>query len=230
MKVVYNSSVPLETLPDGHCNRCPRLFAESVRKFNIPAENFTLGVELNSRELVFAKLTASLGVMSDEIVLVTDAWDVFFCCGVEEIEQKFLEFNSTIVFQMEQYLFPGELAQFGEWPPAPTRYRGICGGGMVGRADAIIELYHKLWLEGYPHNQYAFNRGLIEHPEEFAGKLDHHCRIMQTLNSPLKPLPIETLSIRNGRVYNAETNQFPCLVHGNGGSIMSAISLWDRMK
>ena len=139
---------------------------------------------------------------------------------------------------MESNRFPvgeqfGEqnLDRYGQHPKAPTRYRYVCGGGLIGEAQAIAEFYCRVWDKNEYNNQFCINRELILHPEQFAGRLDYYCNIFQTLFDPgLQPSLISTLTVQSGRVCNKETGTQPCLVHGNGGFTKPLADLWKQVK
>ena len=115
--------------------------------------------------------------------------------------------------------------------PGPTRWKHINGGGLIGRANEIMAFVRKVWTTTTWCNQFAYNRWLILHPEEFEGRLDYHCSLWCNLFTPGgQPSASSALEVRDGRLYNKETGRFPCLIHGNGGTADQAEWLWDAMK
>jgi hypothetical protein len=249
MKVIYGSSLPIEDDSDLHGHRQPAMFRESLARFGIPAENVTLGLPpSNSREWVldiFRRILSPLP--ADEIVLLTDAWDVFFCTGLEEIERTYLAFQKPIVFSMETNLFPPEVARFGAVPRPLgrcTRWRYINGGQMMGRAGDLLALHEEpdFWVDGVCNNQEALNRWWIRHPrcENFA--TDTCCLLFCALydNGHMHPRVGTALEVRADqrqhavpswrRVRNRETESWPCTIHGNGGFAEHAMSLWRKMR
>ena len=238
MKVFYGATIPLDKCPERMSHHRPWLFRDSLKKFGVEAVNLnTTGQFTNNRDANMALMLPALrSVPPTEVVLLTDAYDVFFCCGVDEIECKFREFNQPIVFQMEANRWPvgrgfGEqdLDRYGQHPEAPTRYRYINGGGLIGFAEAIEEFYVRVWDKDEYCNQFCMNRELIRHPEWFKGRLDYCCEIFQALFDPQAPELFSTLRVWNGRVHNKETETCPCLVHGNGGFTHHLEALWRQL-
>ena len=240
MKIFYGSSISLYDDSDPGPSRQPRMFRESLARYGIEATNLTLGVryaserERHTRSGSYGIVMAALRATAPgELVLFTDAWDVFFAAGIGEMETKFKAFGRPFVFSTELILWPEELANIGEYPPAPTRWRYINGGGMIGYALALEEMYFKAWspdgndprLRPEWSNQQALNLWVIRHPEDFAGCLDHQCSIFQTLAHGAH----RSIEIRDGRIYNAETGQYPCVVHGQGGHAETALRLWEQL-
>lgn len=238
MKVLYSSSVDLETCPEQIGHNRPWIFRDSLVKHKIDAVRVDLDGNCSMWHS-FAPMIDRLKECDKEVVLLTDAWDVMMCCGVDEIDRKFREFETPIVFQMEANRFPcngaigpaQDLNHVGPHPVSPTRYFCINGGGMIGIASEIVAFYERVWGTSPDYcNQFCMNRYLILHPKDFDGSLDYYCKIFQALHCPGGQAVIGTLSIENGRVKNNETGQYPCLIHGNGGFTHQLEHLWNQLK
>ena len=126
MRVFYGSSIDISDDSNSGPGRQPRMFRESLSRFNIKAENLTLGAKYeharahNDRARAWPPLLRALESCDpDELVLLTDAWDVFFCCGLDEIERKFECFDRPIIFPTELVLWPNELSTVGPYPACP---------------------------------------------------------------------------------------------------------------
>jgi hypothetical protein len=217
------------------------MFRESLTKYSIPAENFTLGCNFNhdGNDTWWRLLKVLEHQATDEIVLVTDAWDVFFTTGLEQIEQAFLEFNSPIVFAMETNLFPPEVAGFGTLPEAPTRWRYINGGQIIGRAGVLLDLFNEpdFWPKPLCWcNQSAYNRWWINHPDSKDFALDFYCRLFCNLydNHKMERPVLDAIEVHctteGKRLYNNETKTHPCSFHGNGGWAPAAAKLWRMIS
>lgn len=232
MKVLYASTLPIEDDSNLSASRQPRMFRESAKKFGITAYNINLGGDkCDSRDYWLSLWRKYLVPLGNELVLLTDAWDVCFLAGIDEIEQKFDSFGAQVVFGMEANKWPPtQLDMVGKFPEAPTRFRYINGGVLLGYANSILDLYHKCWRHNSDNNQYWLNRNLILNPE-LAHSCDYHCEIFQCLYpSPGETMPIDLLEIRETRLYNNETHSLPCLLHGNGGYAEVAMKLWEKMR
>ena len=114
----------------------------------------------------------------------------------------------------------------------PTRWRYTNGGGLLGHAVVIRQFYQDVWIDTDPpepcerSNQHATNLHVIRCPEDFDGKLDHYCEVFQTLAYE----GWKSLEVRDGRVYNRETDSYPCIVHGQGGHAEIAMRFWRAMQ
>jgi hypothetical protein len=245
MKVFYGASIPLDKAPERMGHHRPGIFRESLDRHAIQAENMNAsGRHSNEGRYGLGMILKALAENRSEVVLITDAYDVFFCCGTDEILAKFLSFGKPIVFQMESNLWPvgsqfqeQDLRRLPAHPPAPTRYRYICGGGIMGIGSVLEEYYTRVWTSNEFCNQFCMNRDFILHPEAYEGCLDYHCKIFQTLHDPRRPQIMNSLIVSkgnqfdtaaglDGRIYNTETNELPCLVHGNGGFTGDLETLW----
>ena len=95
MKVISVSSKTFD------CDEC-RLLRASCQRFNVSVDVFTCENFDWEGRAALNVLRLQLALMPhDEIVLLTDLWDTFVCCGLDEIERKYLAFDSPIVFGCE---------------------------------------------------------------------------------------------------------------------------------
>ncbi|MCK9570794.1 hypothetical protein M0R72_17725 [Candidatus Pacearchaeota archaeon] len=240
MKLLYASSIPIDApLNKGGPNRW--MFRESLKKYGIQGENFTLGCTFNHNgdDTWWRLLKALEAHPSNEVVLVSDAWDVFFTTGLEAIERTFLSFDAPIVFAMETNLFPPEIPRFGPLPEAPTRWRYINGGQIIGRAGALLNLFNT--PDFWPRelcwcNQEAYNRWWILHPDSKDFALDFHCKLFCNLydNHKMDRPVLDAIEVRElygvKHLYNNETETYPCSFHGNGGWGPTAAKLWRMIS
>jgi hypothetical protein len=238
MKIWIRSTLPMEDNRDLHGHRQPWIFVESARAFGVAYENQTLGRQHDwtgraNIPLFCERLTR---LPADEIVLITDPWDVFFCAGVEEIERKFLAAETPLLFAAETNLFPPDTAALGMFPPAPTRFRYIKGGQLLGRAAALLALFQApdFWLPPVMCDQQAYNAWWMRHPDRL--KVDHRCEIFQTLfNDPASGPGITDVLTPEAvdgktRWRNTETGSLPAMIHGNGGTAATAAQLWIQIR
>jgi len=233
--VLYASSIPIEDDRDLSRNRQPWMFRQSLARFGIPAKNITLGLVFShDAKQTWPHLLKTIGeIERDTIVLLTDAWDTFFCCGLDEIREKFLAFQRDIVFSMETNLFPVEVTRFGPIPPSPTSWRFINGGQIIGRAGALYNLFTRpdFWRRGECWcNQEAYNRWWILHPDATDFALDFHCQIFCAIWGGGQ----NAIRVRHHkdvrRLYNTETDSYPCSIHGNGAHAIEASNFWRLMN
>ena len=192
-----------------------------------------------------AKRTAELP--PDDIVLVTDCWDVFFCCDMDEIRDKFLRFSTPVVISAEANFFvvEDEGHVHGHYrhiyPKSPSRWQYANAGGVIGLAKAMLAMWEAsdFWIPGTKSSQGAYHHWFIKHGD--TSSLDNRCEIFlplhhnwdKTANPELPPI-MDVLEVRmtpkGPRVYNRELDNYPCSLHGNGGYLKQAAGLWQKMK
>lgn len=166
----------------------------------------------------------------DEIVMYVDAWDSFFTDSLVNIEAVFRAFDVPIVHAAELSLFPGE--NLGEYPPAPTRWRYINGGGFIGYAGSILDMYTDaaFWPECCTCNQAAYHHWFIRHQDVVA--VDYYCRLWCCLYKVDVPAEVCCATLPSGvrRITNLVTDTLPCVIHGNSGLKALAAQLWTEMR
>ena len=223
MRVITICSRPLDDDTDLSDSRQPYMMRESIQRFGIPLEVKIMPFDHGGWSHL-AWFKAELARMPrDTIVLTTDCWDAFFAGTAAEIEAEFLRFEVGIVHAVEHYLWPADEQILSKYPPSPTAYRFINGGGMIGYAGSLLDRYEHKAFWNWPRvtiNQQAYHEWLCRYPD--SAKLDHYCRIFQVRTDDLRT--------RGGRVYNKETGSRPLVVHGPGGGARKAAELWERLK
>jgi len=212
-----------------------------MKRFGITAENLTLGCTFSHQnDDVWWRLIKGIEAQDPhELVLLTDSWDVFFCTTLQEIEETFLTFHVPVVFSMETNVFPPEVLAYGELPPSPTRWRSPNGGQVMGYAGELLKIFKSpdFWPKPLcTYNQSAYIHWWINHPNSLDFAMDCYCRLFCDLydNQQMARPVRDALEVRIGpqgykRVYNNETEQFPCTIHGYGGFAPQAAELWQQM-
>ena len=169
MRVSSVSSYPLP--PDHH-------FIASARTFSIPLELVIRPVDWTGRQDFPCLLDYLKSIDPNEIVLITDAHDVIFCCSVDEIESKFKSLNAPIVHSGEATLYPGESTIYGKYPDGPAGTRYINAGGTIAYAGKLLEMVTdpRFWPSTAWCNQMAFHHWICQHPET-GQKIDYENQI-----------------------------------------------------
>ena len=88
----------------------------SARKYGIDIVNVGTNIEWEGTDMSALGGGMKINLMKDyvehlhddDIVLFTDAYDVFYADDLETITERFLEFNKDIVFSGELYCYPNE--------------------------------------------------------------------------------------------------------------------------
>ena len=140
----------------------------------------------------------------EDLVVFTDAYDVFFCDNLDTIIRRYLSFKTEVVVQAEKNNWP---AQDSLWPPSHTPYRYMCTGVIIGRVRELRKLLNQDLKDAQSDQLFLQQRYLEGHHNI---KLDHEMYISASSD----PAAIKTV---NGRVYNSKTQCYTCIYHGNGG-------------
>lgn len=142
----------------------------------------------------------------DDIVLFTDAYDVFYADDLDTIVERFLSFNKEIVFSGELFCWPQkDLAD--QFPDAHTRFKHINSGTYIGRAGELKKLYNHYEIAHDDDDQLYVHKCFLT--GEFDIAIDYECYIFQTHFEGTQKL--------GNQLHNPETQCCPCIYHGNGG-------------
>ena len=140
----------------------------------------------------------------EDVIVFTDAYDVFFCSDLEEIIRRYLSFKTEVVIQAEKNNWP---ALDSQWPPAHTPYRYLCSGVIIGRVRELRKLITKDLLEAQSDQLYLQTKYLEGHHYI---KLDHEMYISASSDS-------SAIKVSDGKILNTKTHCLACIYHGNGG-------------
>ena len=177
---------------------------------------------------------------SDEVVMLIDAYDVFFAAPAALSAMAFKEMGLPYLLSGQRYFpsspFMRELSdrvmgldpagRFGRRVEA-ERYGRPCMGALMGHAGALTELLSKLIAieerQRRGDDQVLLNLYLEEHPEE--AYVDRECRIFQSLWRTRGSFSIagsfhpndadaEVRILASGRLENRFTRTCPQVIHG----------------
>jgi len=151
-------------------------------------------------------------VKSHEIVVFTDAYDVFYTADLDTIARRFLDFKVDILFSAEKHIWPDK-SLADKFPEQTTEYRFLNSGTFVGTAGAIRSLLTKE-LEDTDDDQLYYQKCFLENKDDSSQitvsmALDTEQYIFTTYD--------EQTEVRGNQVYNPKTQCFGCVYHGNGG-------------
>lgn len=166
------------------------------------------------------------GVIKAEYLLFTDSWDLVFATHPNEIMDKYLSFGADIVINAEQNMFPADYAEGFAKLEAPTKYRYLNSGFIVGKTEAILTCLEAMDLPNVKGDHWDEERKCMEHPDDqrmwqkifleqpVSIALDHYCILSQTLHDA----NINEFDFSEERIKNKVTNSYPCVFHFNGGA------------
>ena len=143
----------------------------------------------------------------DDVVLFTDAYDVFYMSDLDDITRRYLDMQAEIIFAAESEIWP-EPGMASKHPTPETKYRYLNSGTFIGRVGSLKELFAED-LNPDDDDQLYIQRIWLHDTTKFSLALDYEQYIFQTNDPGLKMV--------QGQLYNSETTCFPCVYHGNGG-------------
>lgn len=161
---------------------------------------------------------------NDDVMVFIDAYDVLMLANEREILQKFRESGARIIFSAEKICYPDpELAD--RYPPSSTPFRFLNSGSVIGHVSDIRTMIRAIGLQTTDDDQLAMTRYFLSHPD--AVDLDTQC----TFFLPLVGVSDVELSVdrNDGRVHLLATGQRPCIIHGNGPSVVYLRELGERL-
>ena len=138
-----------------------------------------------------------------DVILFTDAYDVFYGRDLDVILGRFLGYKREIVFSAEKHLWPDKSLSF---PPTHTPYRYLNSGTFIGRVGEIKRMIQKP-IQKHEDDQLYLQKEFLT--GKFDAALDVESYIFCTHE--------ETTQIQNGMIYNPITGCYSCIYHGNGG-------------
>ena len=144
----------------------------------------------------------------DDVVLFTDAYDVFYADNLETITERYLGFDCKVLFSAELYCWPDANIE-NEFPQSPTKYRFLNSGTFIGRVGELKRMLSTDWIANDSDDQLYYQKLFLS--GEFDVKLDYEGYIFQTHEAKATNL--------NGQLHNPETRCCSCIYHGNGGDL-----------
>jgi hypothetical protein len=157
----------------------------------------------------------------DDIVCFIDGFDVVSVGGLEEIKQKFLDYNCDLLLSSEMNCWPPCYKDaFPIKKDCPTQFKYINTGGIIGYVHALLDLWQwkpideikavcaRLSDQGYCYEYYAANH------DKKNIKIDSMCNIFLSMYG----YDWNEFYIQNGRIFNTVLKNSPCVLHFNGNS------------
>ena len=142
----------------------------------------------------------------EDVVVFTDAYDVFYADNLDTILERFLDFKSDIVFSGELYCYP-DASLADKFPKAPTDFRFINSGTYIGRVCALQKLFNDHTIADDDDDQLYVHKCFLS--KKYDISIDYECYIFQTNYDNTRKL--------GEQLHNPDTKCCPCIYHGNGG-------------
>ena len=143
----------------------------------------------------------------NDVVLFVDGYDVFFGTELKEIVQRYLGFNTRVLFAAEENCWP-DSNMVDKFPPAEynSKYRFLNSGLFIGEVRELKKIL-KNPIKNSEDDQLYYQKAFLS--GEYDIKLDYEAYIFQCHEPHLQ--------VRGDQLYNPITRCFNCIYHGNGG-------------
>lgn len=189
-------------------------FLDSCNRYSIPLDLLGWGKGYYSHGWALQLIDHYVQTLPDEdLVLVVDAFDVFFLAGQEEIVRRFEELGVSFLISAERGCGPDpQLASF--YPPSPTPYRFVNSGTYMGYVKEMKKILKRMPhpICPYENDQRCFTLDFLAHPEDYF--LDRHSQFAQTLwGEQREGFFLDPVAMK---CTNQITGRAPCIIHGNG--------------
>lgn len=153
-----------------------------------------------------------------DVVLFTDAYDVFYADRLDNIIRRYMGFNSRAVFSAEMDCYPDPSLE-EHYPLSDTPYRYLNSGTFIAEVGELKRILDES-QQGFEHDdddQLYYTKRFLSN--QFDMVLDYEGYIFQT-NDP-------RVQKYGSQLYNPVTNVCSSIYHGNGGS--EAKATFDRL-
>ena len=166
------------------------------------------------------------GKITAKNIVFVDAFDVVFADTLEDVMFKFRIFECPIVIGAEKNCFPGNFKPEYDRLPATSNYKYLNSGVIVGETDAIMTVLEAMDAPNLPRDYHNPETGTNYHFNDQAYymdlflrqpvpmKLDYDCFIAQNMQG----VEEGELDFSSVKIRNIETNNYPSIIHWNGGS------------
>lgn len=149
----------------------------------------------------------------EDIILFSDSYDVIFLSYEEEIYDKYLGFNTNMLFSAEKACWPDVNMKLHFNSDSPYRY--LNSGGFMGNVKSIKMLINCEFADTYD-DQLLMQKNYVKYKDILNIKLDTRCNIFQTSSNNTNDIDI---LYGENRIRNNMFNTIPCHYHGNGGML-----------
>jgi GR25 family glycosyltransferase involved in LPS biosynthesis len=140
-----------------------------------------------------------------DVVLFTDAFDVFYADNLQSIVRRYLGFNTRALFSAESECYPDEnLVE--QYPYSETPYRFLNSGTFIAEVGELKRILSD-GIADDEDDQLYYTKKFLSGAYDM--KLDYEGYIFIT-NEP-------SARKQDTQIYNPKTNVFGCIYHGNGG-------------
>lgn len=194
-------------------SKCTKLY-DSASQFNIYPTNIGAGVEWHGTDMSSYGGGHKLVLLREhlknlperDLVLFTDAYDVFYTDSIEYIVGRYNDMKARVVFGAEKVCWP-DVSLADQFPKAPTAYKYLNSGTIIGEVGELLNILEGD-LEPYEDDQLFCQRKYLTGQYDIA--LDYEQYIFQTHSEAV-------YKTAGNQLVNTDTQCTGCIYHGNGG-------------
>ena len=187
---------------------------DSAAKHNIAVNNWGSGVDWKGTDMSGPGGGMKVNILKKhlhefpdtDIILFTDAYDVFYADDLETIKERYESFNKKLVFSAESTCWPDpSIAE--QFPAVHTKYRYLNSGTFIGEIGELRAILEAGEVQDDGDDQLFYQKAYLE--GLYSIGLDTESYIFQT-HEP-------NVTMLGNQLWNEETRCCPCIYHGNGG-------------
>ena len=194
--------------------KCGRLH-DSSQKLGFEVKNIGANVKWNGSDMSgpgggqkINLIKDFLGPLPDnDVVLFTDAYDVFFQFDLDTITRRYLDMQVEVLFAAETECWPNP-GMANRHPDTRWKYKYLNSGTFIGRVGTLKNLFSED-IRDEDDDQLYIQRIWTADLTKYSLALDYEQYIFQTNE--------KQLGFKDGMLLNVDTGCFPCVYHGNGG-------------
>lgn len=165
-------------------------------------------------------------------IIYCDSWDIVFAAHPDEIIKKWEDLGGNkLIVNAEKNCFPTALKDDFDKIDAPTKYKYLNSGFVVGETEMLLSCLESMDLQNVPDDYFDVERGCNVHFEDqtltqqafikqpVPMELDYHCEFCQTLHEADE----NEFDFSGEKIKNTYTNSYPLAFHGNGSGKSSEL-------
>jgi hypothetical protein len=172
-----------------------------------------------------------------EIVIIVDAFDVIFLCGLDEIEYKFNKTSYSFLCgalnlgKLAGKVYNYEFNKTGVMPPAtPYNYSFLNSGTWISSASYAQYLIDEL-IEKYQMTELSMDQQLLTAlyvQNLYNVNIDWSCEIFHNVifkDIVTRKADLKDLKFYDNRALNTASGTKPCIIHAPGNTDMKELAL-----
>jgi len=166
-----------------------------------------------------------LGYVPEKYLIFCDCFDIVFATSVQEMFNKYKQFNSPFVISSEKNCFPATYKeQYDKLPDIRSPYGYVNSGMIIAETEAMLTVLEAMDAPNIPNDYWDGKQMINPNDQEYYQEqfLKQPVKMVmdsfQILCNTLHDVAVDELDFTNGKIYNKVTRTHPCAFHFNGGA------------